>query len=107
MSPAGNSNGEPTVYLQFRITAVDGSDKSCVVNVIDNPWYRIDKENDHWEMVSGSLPGLSARRGTFARFATKLNLHGLARLNVPTPVSVGATGDGDSNASYDVSWELL
>lgn len=91
--------------LQFRITASD--DSSCVVEVIDNPWYRVDLENDHWEITSGGLSGLSARRGTFARFATLLNLHSLARLNVPTPVKVGDTGDGLSASGDDVSWELL
>ena len=74
--------------LQIRITATDGS--SCVVEVIDNPWYRIDLPNDHWELTSGGLTGVSSRQGTFGRFASLLNLHGLARLNFPSPVSVAS-----------------
>jgi hypothetical protein len=91
--------------LQIRITATDGS--SCVVEVVDNPWYRIDLPNDHWELTSGSLTGVSARKGTFGRFANLLNLHGMARLNFPSPVSVGDTGDGISGGAGPVEWEVI
>jgi len=91
--------------LRFCVTSTDGS--SCVVEVIDNPWYRPDEPDDHWEITSGGLSGLTARSGQFQRFANLLNLIGLARLNVRTPVNVGDTGDGVSAGSTAVSWELI
>jgi len=93
--------------LRIRLTNAVTED-SCVVKVTDNPWYRVDLPNDNWHMVYGGLPGITTRDGTWARFATLLNLHGLARLEgFPSTVTVGASGGALSAGNGVLEWEVI
>jgi hypothetical protein len=93
--------------VQIELTEAE-TNQSCVVEVVDNPWYRIDLPNDHWEMVSGRLPGITATSGPWARFATMMNLQTLARLEqFPTTLKVGDSGEGLDAAGDAVEWEVV
>jgi hypothetical protein len=93
--------------IRIELTSVDNN-QTCVVEVVDNPWYRIDLPNDHWEVVSGKLPGVTATSGPWARFASLLNLITMARLEqFPGTIKVGDNGAGLSAGNGAVTWEVV
>jgi hypothetical protein len=97
------------VLFTVRITGVTISG-SCTVDIVDNPWYRVDLPNDHWEITSGSLPGVTDTTGPYARFASLLNLINLARLEgYRDPPSRGDTGAGLCQGSSGgvVEWVIV
>jgi hypothetical protein len=92
--------------VRIKLTEAE-SNQTCVVEVVDNPWYRVDLPNDHWELVSGRLPGVTAASGPWARFATYMNLQTMARLEgFPGTLHVGDSGEGLDAAGDPVEWEV-